>query len=58
MMSYLVGCRKGSRAHLVKLGCVIMATAACFGMPVYISMHGASASVGYRWRERRALFHT
>jgi len=58
MMSYFLGCQKGSRTHLVKLGCVTMATAACFGMPVYISMHGASALVAYRWRERQALFHT
>ncbi|WP_320203299.1 hypothetical protein [Agrobacterium rosae] len=37
-MSYQWDARKARRAHLVKLGCVIMATVACVGMPVYILM--------------------
>lgn len=35
-MSYQWDARKARRAHLVKLGCVFIATVACVGIPGYI----------------------
>jgi len=35
-MSYQWDVKKARQAYLAKLGCVIVATAACIGMPVLI----------------------